>query len=70
MLLMCLTLIDSSTAKAQSSHRIVIRIPFDFGIPSGILPVGTYVVERVDPTKPNALKNTDNGNIRLFITQM
>jgi hypothetical protein len=71
MLLMCHTLIDSSTAMAQSSNRIVIRIPFDFGVPSGILPAGTYAVERVDPTKPNILmfKNTDTGSVRLFITQ-
>jgi hypothetical protein len=71
MLLMCLTLIDSSTAKAQSTNRIVIRIPFDFGVPSGVLPAGTYAVERVDPTKPNILmfKNTDTGSVRLFITQ-
>ena len=71
MLLVCLTLFASATAKAQSSHRFVIRIPFDFSIPSGILPAGTYAVERADPTKPNVLmfKNTDNGSVRLFITQ-
>ena len=71
MLLVCLTLFASSTAKAQSSNRFVIRIPFDFFVPSGILPAGTYAVERADPTKPNVLmfKNTDNGSVRLFITQ-
>jgi hypothetical protein len=56
---------------AQSSNRFVIRIPFDFSLPSGILPAGTYAVERADPTKPNILmfKNTDTGKVRLFITQ-
>ena len=58
-------------AKAQSSNRFVIRIPFDFTVPNGILPAGTYSVERADPTKPNVLmfKNTDNESVQLFITQ-
>ena len=71
MLLVWLTLFASATAKAQSSNRFVIGIPFDFSVPSGILPAGTYAVERADPTKPDVLmfKNTDNGSVRLFITQ-
>jgi hypothetical protein len=66
-----LILFARSSVNAQSDSRFVIRIPFDFIVPSGTLPAGTYAVERVDPTKPNVLmfKNIDSGRVRLFITQ-
>src|SRR5882672_7334771 len=66
-----LILFARSSVNAQSDRRFVIRIPFDFIVPGGTLPAGTYAVGRVDPTKPNVLmfKNTDSGKVRLFITQ-
>ena len=70
-ILVCLTPVAATTVNAQGNRRFVIRIPFDFIVADRILPAGNYAVERVDPTKPNVLmfKNTDNGIVRLFITQ-
>lgn len=70
-LLVCLTAVVATTVSAQSNRRFIIRIPFQFIIAGRTLPAGKYAVERIDPTKPNVLllKNTDNDNARLFITQ-
>jgi len=70
-ILACLTLFATSTVNAQSNRSFVIRIPFDFVVSGEFLPAGNYAIERVDPTKPHVLmfKNTDNGIVRLFITQ-
>jgi hypothetical protein len=67
----CLILFATSTVNAQSNRSLVIHIPFDFVVPGGLLPAGKYAIERVDSTKPNVLmfKNTDDGTVRLFITQ-
>jgi hypothetical protein len=70
-ILACLNAVAATTINAQSNRRFVIRIPFDFVLADQVLPAGNYAVERVDPTKPNVLmfKNTDNGIVRVFITQ-
>lgn len=70
-ILACFTQFAAATISAQGNHRFVIRIPFDFVVPGELLPAGNYAIERVDPTRPNLLmfKNTDNGIVRLFITQ-
>jgi len=70
-ILACFTQFAAATISTQGNRRFVMRIPFDFVVPGGLLPAGNYAVERVDPTKPNVLmfKNIDNGVVRLFITQ-
>ena len=70
-MLACLTAVAATTVNAQSTRRFIIRIPFEFVVGDRALPAGKYVVERIDPTKPNVvmLKNTDNGIVRLVITQ-
>jgi len=70
-ILACLGALTATTASAQSTRRFIVNIPFQFVLAGGTLPPGKYSVERIDPTKPNVvlLKNTDNGMVRLFITQ-
>lgn len=60
-----------NVANAQTNPRFVIRIPFEFVVSGQLLPEGTYVVERMDQTKPNVLmlKNADNGMVRVLFTQ-
>src|SRR4030095_11588234 len=50
-ILASLILFATSTVKAQSNRSFVIRIPFDFVVPGGLLPAGNYVIERVDSNK-------------------
>ena len=71
LMLSCLIVVSAITVNAQSNQRFVIRIPFDFILADRVLPAGRYAVERVDPVKPNVLmfKNSDNGIVRVFITQ-
>jgi len=61
----------ATTLKAQDAHRFQIDIPFEFILSGRTLPAGKYVVQRVDPAKPNVLmfKNTKLGAVRLLIMQ-
>ena len=60
-----------NVARAQINTRFVIHIPFEFIVSGQILPEGTYVLGRIDQTKPNILmlKNADTGMVRLLFTQ-
>src|SRR5712664_668226 len=72
-ILMLASLIIAATTvvDAQSSHRFVINVPFDFVVMGRTLPAGRYAVERLDRTKPNVLmiKNADNRTMQVFLTQ-
>jgi len=63
--------ITTNVVNAQPGPQFVIRIPFEFIVSGQVLPEGTYVVERIDQTKPNVvmLKNADKGTVRLLFTQ-
>src|SRR5882762_4740220 len=70
-MLASLIMIAANLVDAQTNHRFVIDIPFDFIVMGRTLPAGSYAVERLDPTKPNLLmiKNADNRTMRVFLTQ-
>jgi len=57
--------------RAQSFHKFEVDVPFQFILMGRMLPAGKYVIERLDPTKPNvlSLKNTESGSVRLLIMQ-
>ena len=68
---MWISLVATNVADAQTNPRVVIRIPFAFIVSGQTLPEGTYVLERIDQTKPNVvmLKNAGNKMIRLLFSQ-
>src|SRR5882762_6642812 len=70
-MLASLITIAANSVDAQSKHRVVLDIPFDFVVMGRTLRAGRYAVERLDPTKPNVLmiKNADNRTMRVFLTQ-
>jgi hypothetical protein len=70
-ILICLTTVLATTVNAQSKQRLEVTVPFQFVLNSRTLPAGKYVVERIDPAKPNmlVLKNTDEGTVFLILAQ-
>ena len=70
-MMVCLSVIVTGAAKAQSAHSFEVEIPFPFILEDRTLPAGKYLVERIDPAKPNVLmfKNADARIVRLMLTQ-
>jgi len=70
-ILVCLSVILTGAARAQSAHSFEVEIPFQFILEDRTLPAGKYLVERIDPAKPNVLmfKNADARIVRLMLTQ-
>ena len=60
-----------ASVKAQSSHGFKVNVPFQFVLNGQTLPAGTYLVERLDHSRPNVLtiKNVDTGIVLAVITQ-
>ena len=69
-ILLCLALILTGAAKAQSAHSFEVEIPFPFILGNRTLPAGKYLVQRIDPAKPNVLmfKNAGARIVRLMLT--
>jgi len=69
--LLCLITIGTKAVNAQTSNRFEVEIPFPFVLQDRELPAGKYIVERIDPSKPNLLmlKNADAHTVRLVLTQ-
>lgn len=69
-MLVCLSVILTGAAKAQSSHSFEVEIPFPFILEDRTFPAGKYLVQRIDPAKPNVLmlKNADARIVRLVLT--
>lgn len=63
--------VSATMAEAQTGHRFLIDVPFDFIVAGRSLPAGKYTVGRFDPSKPNALmiKSVDNRTVRVFLAQ-
>jgi hypothetical protein len=70
-ILVCLSVILTGAAKAQSAHSFEVEIPFPFILEDRTFPAGKYLVQRIDPAKPNVLmlKNADARITRLMLTQ-
>jgi len=70
-ILVCLSVILTGAARAQSAHSFEVEIPFQFILEDRTLPAGKYLVGRIDPAKPNVLmlKNADARIVRLMLTQ-
>jgi hypothetical protein len=68
-MLVCLSVILAGAAKAQSAHSFEVEIPFPFILGDRTLPAGKYLVQRIDPAKPNVLmfKNADARIVRLVL---
>jgi hypothetical protein len=69
-ILVCLSVILTGAAKAQSAHSFQVEIPFPFILGERTLPAGKYLVQRIDPAKPNVLmiKNADARIVRVMLT--
>jgi hypothetical protein len=69
-ILLCLSVILTGVAQAQSAHSFEVEIPFPFILGDRTLPAGKYLVQRIDPAKPNVLmfKNADTRIVRLVLT--
>ena len=69
-MMVCLSVIVTGAAKAQSAHSFEVEIPFPFILEDRTFPAGTYLVGRIDPAKPNVLmfKNADARIVRLMLT--
>jgi len=69
-MMVCLSVIVMGVAKAQSAHTFEVEIPFPFILEDRTFPAGKYLVQRIDPAKPNVLmfKNADAGIVRLMLT--
>ena len=69
-ILVCLSVIVTGAAKAQSAHSFEVEIPFPFILEDRTFPAGTYLVQRIDPAKPNVLmfKNAGARIVRLVLT--
>jgi len=68
--MVCLSVISAGAAKAQSAHSFEVEIPFPFILRDRTFPAGKYLVQRIDPAKPNVLmlKNADARIVRLMLT--
>jgi hypothetical protein len=69
-IVVCLSMILTGAANAQSAHSFEVEIPFSFILGDRTLPAGKYLVQRIDPAKPNVLmfKNADARIVRLVLT--
>jgi hypothetical protein len=69
-MLVCLSMILAGAARAQSAHSFEVEIPFPFILEDRTLPAGKYLVQRIDPAKPNVLmlKNADARIVRVVLT--
>lgn len=69
-ILVCLSVLLTGASKAQSAHSFEVEIPFPFILGDRTLPAGKYLVQRIDPAKPNVLmfKNADSRIVRLMLT--
>jgi len=58
-------------ASAQSKETMRIEIPFEFILGEETLRAGVYVIERLDPTRPNVLriKSAEGGKAKNILTQ-
>jgi len=69
-MMVCLSVIVTGAAKAQSAHSFEVEIPFPFILEDRTFPAGKYLVGRIDPAKLNVLmfKNADAKIVRLMLT--
>jgi hypothetical protein len=69
-MLVCLSVMLTGAAKAQSAHSFEVEVPFPFILEDRTFPAGKYLVQRIDPAKPNVLmfKNADARIVRLVLT--
>jgi hypothetical protein len=70
-LFICLTTIAPAIANAQGRDRLEVQIPFSFILRERTLPAGKYVVERIDPGRPNilTLTNVEKSVVRVLLAQ-
>jgi hypothetical protein len=68
-MMVCLSVIVTGAAKAQSARTFEVEIPFPFILEDRTFPAGKYLVGRID-SKPNVLmfKNADAKIVRLMLT--
>jgi hypothetical protein len=64
-------MILTGAARAQSGHSFEVEIPFPFILGDRTLPAGKYLVQRIDPAKPNVLmfRNADARIVRVMLTR-
>ena len=69
-LMLCLSVFFAGVVNAQSAHRFEVEIPFPFVLQGRMLPAGKYLVQRIDPAKPNVLMliNSEARIVRLVQT--